>query len=339
MNRPYFRPGRLAWFVTVDGREVRIGKDPRYTSRPKEPPKHLPPALQKKYDLAVQRQGEPEDRTLSFCVETYLASLGDCSQRTVERARHFLGILLAVTGDVRVSKLKPHHVESAYQGRGWKPNTVHAFVTRAHACLNYCVRKDWITRNPVKGKVDTPAVQRREAVMSAEDRQRCLEAAGEPFKSALLFQSGTGCRPIEMRFALVEKCDLDKGVILVRNKTAKKTGTQERPVFLSTQMIDLVRRVKGDRAEGWLFVNSRGGQWTQTAYEHRLEKLCKKLGITHGANLYSFRHAFISDAINVHDMNPALVAIQAGHTDLKMLLKHYLHADHASMRAALDGKK
>jgi hypothetical protein len=31
------------------------------------------------------------------------------------------------------------------------------------------------------------------------------------------------------------------------------------------------------------------------------------------------------------------LAIQAGHTDLKMLLKHYLHSDHEAMRKALSG--
>jgi integrase len=37
-------------------------------------------------------------------------------------------------------------------------------------------------------------------------------------------------------------------------------------------------------------------------------------------------------------MNPALVAIQMGHQDLRMLMKHYLHADSETMRKALDGE-
>lgn len=35
-------------------------------------------------------------------------------------------------------------------------------------------------------------------------------------------------------------------------------------------------------------------------------------------------------------MNPALVAIQMGHTDLRTLMKTYLHSDHEAMRKALD---
>ena len=60
--------------------------------------------------------------------------------------------------------------------------------------------------------------------MSAADRQRCIDVALEPFKSALLFLAGTGVRPIELRCARVEKCDLTRGVLMVRNKTAQENG-------------------------------------------------------------------------------------------------------------------
>jgi integrase len=102
-------------------------------------------------------------------------------------------------------------------------------------------------------------------------------------------------------------------------------------------MITLCRELIEDRTEGWLLRNSKGGQWSQTAQEHRITNLCAKLGITYGATLYSFRHRWISEAINGRNMNLALVAVQAGHSDLKLLLKHYLHSDHEAMRKALDG--
>ena len=171
---------------------------------------------------------------------------------------------------------------------------------------------------------------------SRNARSRVLAAATGCFRDVLLFLSGTGCRPIELRYARVEKCDLVKGVITVRNKTRKKTGNHERPVFLSSSMIELCRELIGNRKEGWLMLNHFGGQWSQTALEHRITKLCGTLKITYGATLYSFRHRWASEAINDRRMNPAMVAIQLGHTDLKMLLKTYLHSDHEAMRKALD---
>ena len=336
MRRPFFRSDVMTWYVQIGNKQHPLGRDPRFKTPPATKPKEPPPEIQKKYLAIMQRQEEPEDRTLRFCVDEYLRSLDGCVEKTMYRARYFLGLFLAAVGDVKVSKLKKHHLTDAVKGKPWKPNTIHAFYTRVEACLNYCEREDWIPKNPFRGKVQKPTPERREEIMSAEDRQRVIDAAAEPFKSALLYLTGTGCRPIELRFARVEKCDLDKGVIMVRNKTRRKTGVQERPVFLSTAMIDLCRQVIGARKEGWLFRNKFGGQWTQTAFEHRFQKLCAKLAITKGAQLYSFRHGWGSVAINEKGMNPALVAIQMGHTDLRQLMKTYLHADTEAMRRALD---
>jgi integrase len=337
MRRPFFRSDVMTWYLqTADGKQHNLGRDQRFKTPPAAKPKEPPPDIQKKYLAIMQRTAEPEDRTLSFCIGEYLGSLADCTEKTRYRAKYFLELFQAATGDMKVGKLKGHHIDAALKGKDWKPNTVHAFITRINACLNYCERKDWIAKNPLRGKADKPTPERREAIMSAADRQRCIDEAQEPFKSALLFLAGTGVRPIELRFARIEKCDLAKGVLMVRNKTRKKTGAQERPVFLSTKMIELCRLIIGNRTEGWIFFNSKGGQWTQTAFEHRLQRLCMDLEITHGATLYSFRHGWGSEAINEKGMNPALVAIQMGHTDLKQLMKTYLHADSDAMRRALD---
>jgi integrase len=313
-----------------------LGHDNRFTSPPKEKPKEPPPSVQKEYLAIMQRQGGTQDQTLRFCVDEYVRSLEACVEKTRKRARYFLDLFVAEVGDMPVSKLKKHHVTTVLKGKDWKPNSVYSFVSQIDTCLNYCEREDWIPKNPLRGKLQKPSIERRQEVMTAEDRDRVLAAAEGCFRDALMFLSGTGCRPIELRFARVEKCDMGKGIIMVRNKTRKKTGNHERPVFLSTQMIELCRRLIGDRKDGWLLRNHFGNQWTQTAFEHRLTKLCGKLGISHGAALYSFRHRWASEAINDRRMNPAMVAVQLGHTDLKMLLKTYLHSDHEAMRKALD---
>jgi integrase len=183
-----------------------------------------------------------------------------------------------------------------------------------------------------------PQIERREEIMSAADRARLIEAAPEPFKSALLFLEGTGVRPIEAREARVEKCDLEKGIIMVPNKTRKKTGAKERPVFLSTAMIELCRGLIGTRTEGWLLRNKFGEQWKKCTLQARMERLCDDMGITKGACLYSSHHEFASTAINEKGMHVALQAIQLGHVDTKMLLRHYLHHDHEAMRKALDSE-
>jgi integrase len=220
----------------------------------------------------MQRQAEPEDRRLSFCIDEYLKSLEGCESDTVKRADHFLHIFLRSAWDVKISKLRSHHVDEALKGRDWKPNTVHDFIARIEACLNYCERKDWIAKNPLRGKLEEPSIERRGEIMSAEDRRRVLIAATDCFGDVLTFLTETACRPIEVRHARVEKCDLEKGIIMVRNKSRKKTGAKDRPVFLSSKAIELCRKLIGIREEGWLLRNSKGGQWLQ----HRLDESRRK---------------------------------------------------------------
>ncbi len=147
----------------------------------------------------------------------------------------------------------------------WKPNSIHAFIARIDACLNYCDLMGWIEINHLKGKLKKPTPERREEIMSTEDRQRVLDASDGCFRAVLMFLSETAVRPIEAREARIEKCDLDKGVLLVPNKTKKKTKMKERPVFLSSKVSELCRTQIGNRTEGYIFLNSKGGKWTRTA--------------------------------------------------------------------------
>ncbi|QDV35006.1 tyrosine-type recombinase/integrase [Tautonia plasticadhaerens] len=340
MNKPWFRSDRLSWFVELPGgKQVNLGRDERFTSPPKVKPKEPPPAIQKKYLAAMQAQAEPEDRKLSFCTSKYLESLQDCRPNSIRRAKDYLESFARATGDPKVSRLRAHHVTDFLKGKPWAPNSVRQFIITVNACLNYCARQDWIAANPIKGKVTMPLARRREDVMSPEDAERLAAAAAPEFRDVLHFLAGTGCRPIEAREALIEKCDFDKGVLMVPNKTKAKTGIDERPVFLSTAMIELLKRVIGDRKAGHIFSNKFGKPWQADALRVRMRRLCDKLGITYGDRMYSHRHAWASTAINEKGLNPALVAIQLGHTDLKQLMKTYLHHDHKAMREALDGNE
>ena len=337
MRRPWFRSSNLSWYVQLpSGKQHPLGRDERFTSPPKVKPKEPPPSIQKKYLAAMQAEAEPEDRLLSFCVGKYLESLADCEPNSIRRAKNYLERFVGETGDIKVSRLRAHHLADFLKGKPWAQNSVRQVIITINACLNHCERQDWIARNPIKGKVEMPKARRREDIMAAEDAERLVAAAPEKFKTVLRFLAGTGARPIEAREARIEKCNLEKGILMVPNKTRKKTGEQERPIFLSTAMIALCREVIGDRAGGYLFLNRDGNQWQASTLRKRLERLCEKLGIEHGTTLYSSRHNFISDAINKKGINPAMVAIQAGHTDLRQLMKTYLHHDHEAMRRELD---
>ncbi|MCI0457183.1 MAG: hypothetical protein L0Z62_09415 [Gemmataceae bacterium] len=82
-----------------------------------------------------------------------------------------------------------------------------------------------------------------------------------------------------------------------------------------------------------MFLTRRGKPWSFDALKKRWWRVQKRTGIK--ACLYQYRHAFASRAINETNANPAHVAALLGHTDLTMLLKHYLESDPAALHRAL----
>ena len=110
----------------------------------------------------MQSQAEPEVRKLSFCIEQYMKSLDDCQPGTIDRVQKYLDRFLGEVGDLKVSRLKAHHLSDHIKGGGWKPSTIRCVLATINACLNRCERKDWIARNPLRGKVRMPGIERCE---------------------------------------------------------------------------------------------------------------------------------------------------------------------------------
>ena len=90
----------------------------------------------------------------------------------------------------------------------------------------------------------------------------------------------------------------------------------------------------GPRASSSL--TARGRPWSYENLEQRWYMLVRKVPVPDGISLYTMRHTWASSAINDTNVNPALVAQQMGHTDLTMLLKHYLEKDPAALQRAVE---
>ena len=81
MAFPTSRNATLSWYVELPNlQQIPLGQATRAARRRhRRPP---PPEIQKKHRAIMQRQAEPEDRTLGFCIGEYLKSSDGCVEKT-----------------------------------------------------------------------------------------------------------------------------------------------------------------------------------------------------------------------------------------------------------------
>lgn len=283
------------------------------------------------------REGVPEDMQVRDVFSQFMATL---TGRDIAKSsnHHLTGFQAFVGPERRVSKLRPIDLDR-YIARhpGWAESTRRTFANRVIAAINWAVKKGLIPRNPITG---TPGFkrpgrfERRRGLIAEADQQKALAAAKPAFRAFLVALRESGARPSELRRARIEKCNLTGGYVLVPNKTDEQTGEAERVVYLSQAAKEAMIPCIGSRAEGLIFLTGSGKPWTHHNLEQHWHRLRKRLGIR--GSLYQFRHGFASKAINESNVNPALVARLLGHSDLTMLLKHYLQEDPEALKRAIE---
>jgi integrase len=232
-SKPWYRKERRAWYVELNGKQVRLSSDKAEARR--------------KWLLLMAEGDAPRDRRFDECVAHYLPTLAPKTRRTREQT---LNALMKHVSLVRVSKLTKKHVRS-FLKPSWSPSTSRSAIKTILACLNLAVKDGLIDENPVRD-IEKPAWERREKILSGEELAALLKAAREPFMTLLQAMADSGCRPGEICSLKVEDCFPDDNVWLVANKTKNKTGIQKRPIYLTPELAELTRKLMGGRIEGFL---------------------------------------------------------------------------------------
>jgi integrase len=229
----------------------------------------------------------------------------------------------ASVGQLPWDSITPDHIEAWVRMHDWSPWMRRSMMNYVTSAFAWCQDRGKIPSNPLKG-IKKPRWQRRKQVMAPDDLKAVYDAARGPFRDILAVQMGTGARPGELCSARIEH--YRKGVIRLPRHKQDESG-EDRVIYLTRDLAELVERRIAGREEGHIFLNSQGRPWTPDTLYCRFKRLREKLRLGEGVFPYGVRARFTSDAINNGNANPALIARQLGHTGLEMLLKHYLHED------------
>jgi integrase len=123
--------------------------------------------------------------------------------------------------------------------------------------------------------------------------------------------------------------DWEGGTIVFKDhKNAGKGKT--RTIYMTPDLVALLRRLTRVHPEGLSFRNSKGHVWTSHDATRRLHYATDKLGLPR-ASLYAYRHTFLTDALS-KGMSADVLAELAGNSAIT-IARNYSHL--SKKRAAM----
>ena len=278
--------------------------------------------------------------TVRDALETYLAYLREQGRDATAKVseQRFESIVWSdPLADIRLQDLTREDMrewrERLREGR--QPRTINRYVRSVVAGLNRAYAEGHVG-NPESWKL-TPLVDDIEdghetAVMLTPAQRKALIAAASPAAAAFLRSLDlTGGRPGELAATVADDFDAVNGTLTLRHKKGRPAKVRARAVILGAEGVSFFKKLAKDKLPAApLFLDGDNRAWGRYAWadEFKAAKL-KHNATARGqqripgdASAYSFRHARISELLQVHGIDPVTVAQQTG-TSLRMIEQYY----------------
>lgn len=166
--------------------------------------------------------------------------------------------------------------------------------------------------------------------LDADQRKALIAAAPQNAGEFLRGLELTGARPKEL--AEAKAGDFDGRTLKLSHKKGRPPKTRVRYVYLDAAAVEFfIRMAKGKLPKAPLFTEDGETPWRRHEWAREIREAIKaankdlkgKHRIPIEATAYSFRHARISELLQIHGVDPLTVAQQCG-TSLAMIEKAYL---------------
>jgi integrase len=300
LARPWYRASKAAWYVELNGKQVRLGPHPASAPPPKRSPKtglwnapsEIVDAFHKLMATDPAACPSPSKLSVAQVCDLFLDhSHKHHAEDTYQGLRYFLQMFCDAHGRLPAAEVKLIHVTRWLDDRPtWKATRRHAAVAvkRAYA---WAERQGLLKSNPVK-HVEVPASGRRTRVLSPQEQAEVLAAIrDQAFKDFVFAMMETGCRPGEVARVTAANFNAELGVwVFAAHKTARKTG-KPRTVFLTPAMVNLSTRLAAMYPDGPLFRGPRGRRpFTRNGIRCRFKRLRAKLPHLGHFVAYTYRH-------------------------------------------------
>jgi integrase len=229
--------------------------------------------------------------------------------------------------------------------RGRQARTVNRNVRAISAALNRALELGYVG-NPAAWRLrslsdDIEDSGETAVFLNAKQRQQLMAAASAETALFLRGLELTGARPRELAAATVG--DFNGSTLRLAHRKGKPPRLRVRHAVLSSDAIHFFQCQCVDKLPSAPLFTEDGEQtWRRHIWSRRIraaialhnEKARGKDRIPSGASAYSFRHARISELLQIHGVDPLTVAAQTG-TSLVMIEKAYLKFIPSALQAKL----
>jgi integrase len=259
-----------------------------------------------------------------------LPELGNksCAKLTADDIRHWMERAAKERARLRTKKgeqqryrqVEPEQREDETRRRR---ATANRKLVILKAALNMAWRAHKIASDgawrPVEPYPETDVARLR--YLTVAECARLLNAADSDLRRMLQAALLTGCRYTELANLVAADFNPDSGTLYIR---ISKSG-KGRHVVLSQEGIEFFRALSAGRAsQDRLLLKDTGGRWLKSHQHRPMQEACARARMEPPASFHTMRHTWAS--LTIMGGAPLLVvAKNLGHTDTRMVEKHYGH--------------
>jgi integrase len=218
---------------------------------------------------------------------------------------------------------KHRDIDSSPEAVRRRRSTANRVLTILKAALNHahregrCASDDaWRT---VRAFREADAARLR--YLSDDEARRLMNACSPDFRALVTGALLTGCRYGELAAMTIADFNPDAGTVRVRTS---KSGKPRHVVLPQEGQDFLADLAAGKPGRARLFLRSKGKPWAKSEQQRPLAAACKAARIDPSVNFHGLRHSYAS-RLAMRNVPLAVIAAQLGHSDTRMVEKHYGH--------------
>lgn len=211
--------------------------------------------------------------------------------------------------------------------------TTNRTLTILKAALNRAWRDGKLSDDSAWRRVEPfeEADAARVRYLAIDECQRLINATSAEFRDLVRAALATGCRYSELAALQVRDFNPDSGTLRVGQSKSGKG----RHVILHDEGIELFSRLAAGRPGAELMLRkSDGDRWGKSNQDRPMREACARSKIEPAANFHCLRHTYASHAV-MAGAPLLVVAKNLGHSDTRMVEKHYGHLSESYVTEAI----